>query len=68
MTVIRPGSECRVGSNIFGIVRSILIGDTGEMSYLVAWWEDRNRRTEWLSACEVATIDDDDDNEAEVAL
>lgn len=54
MEVIRPGSSVVVDGDIRGTVIEInVVGEGLAVSYNVAWWSGRERKTEWVDASEV---------------
>lgn len=66
LTILAPGSPCRiyapvglVTDAIPGTILSVCIYPQDRISYHVAWWEGRTRRTEWLEPSEVQPQSED---------
>lgn len=59
ISIIPPGANVRIGGSsedeFAGVVCQACIREGGAVQYQVAWWNGRERRCEWLEACEVVT-------------
>lgn len=59
MTVYSPGTVVLVGYQndpITALVLGVWLEECGAVSYKCAWWDDRVRRNEWISAKEVIGV------------
>jgi hypothetical protein len=54
--IIRPGTEInldRHGEELLGIITQVCISQNDAVQYQVVWWDGRQRRLEWINACEL---------------
>ena len=52
--VFAIGSKVTVDGDIPATIRAIEIrGEIGLISYQCVWWDERNRRVEWVTASEI---------------
>lgn len=58
MKLIEPGSHVDLPNGIKGRVCRVGIDPSQCVTYLVAWWDDGNRKIEWLQDFEVELADD----------
>jgi hypothetical protein len=59
LEVLTPGSEVSI-KGIKATCIAVQIETSFRISYFVSWWNDRDRKMDWLPACEVAAVDEAD--------
>lgn len=52
--VFAIGSRVTIDGDISAVIKAIEIrGEIGLVTYQCVWWDERNRRVEWVSAAEI---------------
>lgn len=57
MEVYAVGTSVTIDGDIPAVIRAITIYSEQWIKYLCVWWDERNRREEWLTADEIQVKD-----------
>ena len=52
------GTKVFVGNDIPGVITGVMIEGNNSTTYRVAWWNERDRKSEWVTFPQLKAIDD----------